>query len=175
MTPAVEFRAVSRSMGPVKAVDTVDLTIAEGTFFAMLGPSGSGKTTCLRLISGFEKPTSGTIRIFGEDVSAVPPHLRNVNTVFQDYALFPHMNVRDNVAYGLMVKGMSRSARYAKADAMLWPQPHGARSPRPPGAIVRQSVPDVNRPDWPVRESVSRGSPRDIRGGCGRSSRTRRW
>ena len=119
MTPAVEFRAVSRSFGPVKAVDAVDLTIAEGTFFAMLGPSGSGKTTCLRLISGFEKPTSGTIRIFGEDVSAVPPHLRNVNTVFQDYALFPHMNVRDNVAYGLMVKGMSRSARYAKADAML--------------------------------------------------------
>ena len=119
MTPAVEFRAVSRSFGPVKAVDAVDLTIAEGAFFAMLGPSGSGKTTCLRLISGFEKPTAGQIRIFGEDVSATPPHLRNVNTVFQDYALFPHMNVRDNVAYGLMVKGMARAARYAKADEML--------------------------------------------------------
>ena len=85
----------------------------------MLGPSGSGKTTCLRLISGFEQPTAGAIRIFGEDVSAVPPHLRNVNTVFQDYALFPHLNVRDNVAYGLMVKGMGRAARHAKAEEML--------------------------------------------------------
>ena len=123
MTAAVEFSAVSRHFGPatapVRAVDAVDLTIAEGSFFAMLGPSGSGKTTCLRLISGFEQPTSGTIRIFKVDVSATPPHLRNVNTVFQDYALFPHMNVRDNVAYGLMVKGMPRARRYAKADEML--------------------------------------------------------
>jgi putative spermidine/putrescine transport system ATP-binding protein len=119
MTAAVEFRSVSRHFGPVKAVDGVDLTIAEGSFFAMLGPSGSGKTTCLRLISGFEKPTGGQIRIFGEDVSETPPHLRNVNTVFQDYALFPHLNVRDNVAYGLMVKGIGRAARYAKAEEML--------------------------------------------------------
>ena len=123
MTAAVEFHAVSRHFGPasapVKAVDAVDLTIAEGSFFAMLGPSGSGKTTCLRLISGFEKPTSGMIRIFGADVVTVPPHLRNVNTVFQDYALFPHMNVRDNVAYGLMVKGVGRAARYARAEEML--------------------------------------------------------
>jgi putative spermidine/putrescine transport system ATP-binding protein len=118
MPIAVEFRAVSRHFGPttapVKAVDAVDLTI-----FAMLGPSGSGKTTCLRLISGFEKPTAGEICIFGENVSNTPPHLRNVNTVFQDYALFPHMNVRDNVAYGLMVKGMGRAARYARAEEML--------------------------------------------------------
>ena len=123
MTSAVEFASVTRHFGPasapIKAVDGVNLTIAEGAFFAMLGPSGSGKTTCLRLISGFESPSSGVIRIFGEDVSATPPHLRNVNTVFQDYALFPHLNVRDNVAYGLMVKGMSRSARYARADEML--------------------------------------------------------
>ena len=123
MTDAVEFRAVSRHFGtgsaPVKAVDGVDLTIAEGAFFAMLGPSGSGKTTCLRLISGFEQPTSGAIRIFGQDVSATPPNRRNVNTVFQDYALFPHLNTRDNVAYGLMVKGISRSIRYAKAEEML--------------------------------------------------------
>ncbi|MBE0555220.1 MAG: ABC transporter ATP-binding protein [Rhodobacteraceae bacterium] len=119
MTAAVEFQSVSRHFGPVKAVDSVDLTIAEGAFFAMLGPSGSGKTTCLRLISGFETPTGGAIRIFGEDVSATPPHLRNVNTVFQDYALFPHMNVRDNVAYGLMVKGMGRAARLARAEEML--------------------------------------------------------
>jgi putative spermidine/putrescine transport system ATP-binding protein len=123
MTAAVEFQNVSRHFGsasaPVKAVDGVDLTIAEGSFFAMLGPSGSGKTTCLRLISGFEKPTGGAIRIFGEDVSETPPHLRNVNTVFQDYALFPHLNVRDNVAYGLMVKGVGRTARYAQAEEML--------------------------------------------------------
>ena len=119
MTPAVTFQSVSRYFGSVHAVDGVDLTIAEGSFFAMLGPSGSGKTTCLRLISGFEKPTSGVIRIFGDDVSDTPPHLRNVNTVFQDYALFPHMNVRDNVAYGLMVKGMGRAQRYAKAEDML--------------------------------------------------------
>jgi putative spermidine/putrescine transport system ATP-binding protein len=119
MTAAVEFLNVSRHFGTVKAVDGVDLTIAEGAFFAMLGPSGSGKTTCLRLISGFEKPTGGAIRIFGEDVSNTPPHLRNVNTVFQDYALFPHLNVRDNVAYGLMVKGMGRAKRHTKADEML--------------------------------------------------------
>ena len=123
MIPAVEFRAVSRHFGPatapVRAVDGVDLAIAEGSFFAMLGPSGSGKTTCLRLISGFESPTAGEICIFGESVGRIPPHLRNVNTVFQDYALFPHMNVRDNVAYGLMVKGMRRAARYARADEML--------------------------------------------------------
>lgn len=119
MPSAVEFQNVTRQFGKVMAVDGVDLTIEEGSFFAMLGPSGSGKTTCLRLISGFEQPSSGKVRIFGEDVSAVPPHLRNVNTVFQDYALFPHMNVRDNVAYGLMVKGMAKSARYARAEEVL--------------------------------------------------------
>ncbi|MDT8857418.1 ABC transporter ATP-binding protein [Paracoccaceae bacterium Fryx2] len=119
MTPAVEFAAVSRHFGPIRAVDHLDLTIAEGSFFAMLGPSGSGKTTCLRLISGFEKPTHGAIRIFGQDVSNTPPNRRNVNTVFQDYALFPHMNVRDNVAYGLMVKGMGRAPRHARAEEML--------------------------------------------------------
>ncbi|MGQ0564113.1 MAG: ABC transporter ATP-binding protein [Gemmobacter sp.] len=119
MTPAVEFLNVTRHFGPVRAVDGVTLSIAEGSFFAMLGPSGSGKTTCLRLISGFEKPTAGAVRIFGQDVSDTPPHLRNVNTVFQDYALFPHMNVRDNVAYGLMVKGMGRAPRHARAEEML--------------------------------------------------------
>ena len=143
MTSAVEFQAVSRHFGATKAVDAVDLTIAEGAFFAMLGPSGSGKTTCLRLISGFEKPTGGTIRIFGEDVSNTPPHLRNVNTVFQDYALFPHLNVRDNVAYGLMVKGMGRAARYAKADEMLalvHLDSHGDRKPGQLSGGQRQRV-----------------------------------
>ncbi len=119
MTPAVEFQSVSRHFGTVKAVDRVDLAIAEGAFFAMLGPSGSGKTTCLRLISGFEMPSAGTVRIFGEDMGAVPPNRRHVNTVFQDYALFPHMSVRDNVGYGLMVRGVDRRARRAKAEEML--------------------------------------------------------
>ena len=119
MTAAVEFRAVSRHFGPVRAVDGVDLTIAEGAFFAMLGPSGSGKTTCLRLISGFEKPTGGQILIHGQDVSDIPPNRRNVNTVFQDYALFPHMSVRDNVAYGLMVKGVDKRTRADRAEELL--------------------------------------------------------
>jgi putative spermidine/putrescine transport system ATP-binding protein len=119
MTAAVQFQSVTRHFGPIRAVDGVDLTIAEGAFFAMLGPSGSGKTTCLRLISGFEKPTGGTILIHGQDVSDVPPNRRNVNTVFQDYALFPHMSVRDNVAYGLMVKGVDKRTRLDKAEELL--------------------------------------------------------
>ncbi|NEY89571.1 ABC transporter ATP-binding protein [Tabrizicola oligotrophica] len=139
MTAAVEFQSVSRHFGSgpnaVKAVDAVDLTIAEGSFFAMLGPSGSGKTTCLRLISGFEQPSAGAIRIFGQDVSAIPPNRRNVNTVFQDYALFPHMNVRDNVAYGLMVKGTPRALRHAKAEEMLHLVQLGGYGDRKPGQL----------------------------------------
>ncbi len=109
----------------------------------MLGPSGSGKTTCLRLISGFEQPSPGQIRIFGEDVSAVPPHLRQVNTVFQDYALFPHLNVLDNVAYGLMVKGMPRAQRQTKAEEMLALvklDSYGARKPAQLSGGQRQRV-----------------------------------
>jgi putative spermidine/putrescine transport system ATP-binding protein len=119
MTLAVEFENVSRHFGEVRAVDGVTLAIREGAFFAMLGPSGSGKTTCLRLISGFDQPTAGHIRIFGAAVEGVPPNRRSVNTVFQDYALFPHLNVRDNVAYGPMVKGVPRSERTRAADEML--------------------------------------------------------
>jgi putative spermidine/putrescine transport system ATP-binding protein len=119
MTTAVSFQNVSRHFGPVRAVDDVTLTIAPGEFFAMLGPSGSGKTTCLRLIAGFEQPTSGHIEIFGETAEGLPPYRRNVNTVFQDYALFPHMTILENVGYGLMVKGVPRAARQKKAlDAL---------------------------------------------------------
>jgi len=118
-TVAVRFQDVSRHFGNVRAVDAVDLDIARGEFFAMLGPSGSGKTTCLRLIAGFEQPTSGHIEIFGETAEGVPPYRRAVNTVFQDYALFPHMNVLDNVAYGLMVKGVDRNQRLAKSEEAL--------------------------------------------------------
>ena len=109
MTLAVSFQAVSRHFGAVRAVDDVTLDIAEGEFFAMLGPSGSGKTTCLRLIAGFEQPTAGHIEIFGDTAEGVPPFRRNVNTVFQDYALFPHLNVIDNVAYGLMIRKLGKA------------------------------------------------------------------
>jgi len=119
MTTAVLFAKVSRHFGPVKAVDAVDLAIPEGEFFAMLGPSGSGKTTCLRLIAGFEQPTEGHIEIFGETAEGVPPYRRNVNTVFQDYALFPHMNVLDNVAYGLMIRGIGKAERSRAAEEAL--------------------------------------------------------
>jgi putative spermidine/putrescine transport system ATP-binding protein len=108
---AVSFSGVARHFGSVKAVDGLDLEIAPGEFFAMLGPSGSGKTTCLRLIAGFEQPTAGTIAIFGEPVEGVAAYRRPVNTVFQDYALFPHMNVLTNVCYGLAIRGMARSER----------------------------------------------------------------
>jgi putative spermidine/putrescine transport system ATP-binding protein len=119
MTSAVRFTGASRHFGSVRAVDEVDIDIAEGEFFAMLGPSGSGKTTCLRLIAGFEQPTSGDISIFGQSTRGVPPYRRQVNTVFQDYALFPHLNVLDNVAYGLMIAGMPKAERHRAAEEAL--------------------------------------------------------
>jgi putative spermidine/putrescine transport system ATP-binding protein len=93
--------------------------ILDGEFFTMLGPSGSGKTTCLRLIAGFEVPDSGTIELFGRDVSSLPPYERDVNTVFQDYALFPHMRVSENVGYGLMIRKVPRRERERRAQEML--------------------------------------------------------
>ncbi len=119
MTHAVSLDHISRVFGSVRAVDDVSLDIAPGEFFALLGPSGSGKTTALRLIAGFEQPDAGAIRIFGDDVSGVPPYRRAVNTVFQDYALFPHMSVGENVAYGLMVRGVPKPERLAKAAEAL--------------------------------------------------------
>ena len=119
MTIAVRLSGVSRHYGTVAALDGIDLEIREGEFFALLGPSGSGKTTCLRLIAGFDTPTAGAIQIFDESVDGIPPYRRNVNTVFQDYALFPHLNVLDNVAYGMMVRGVNRKERQAVADAAL--------------------------------------------------------
>lgn len=116
---AIRFENVSRYFGDVKAVDQVDLEIQDGEFFSMLGPSGSGKTTCLRMIAGFDMPTHGRIHLYGQDVSNLPPYERNVNTVFQDYALFPHMNVGDNIAYGLMVKKVPRQERMKRVDEIL--------------------------------------------------------
>jgi putative spermidine/putrescine transport system ATP-binding protein len=119
MTIAVEFTNISRHYGSVRAVDDVSIAVAEGEFFSMLGPSGSGKTTCLRLIAGFEHPSAGSIRIFGKEAAGMPPYEREVNTVFQDYALFPHMNVLDNVAYGLRVKGVAKPECYKRAEQAL--------------------------------------------------------
>lgn len=117
--PAIRFENVSRHFGDVKAVDNANLEIGDGEFFSMLGPSGSGKTTCLRMIAGFDRPTSGSIFLYGQDVSNLPPYERNVNTVFQDYALFPHMTIEDNIAYGLMIKGVPKPERYRQVDEML--------------------------------------------------------
>ncbi len=117
--PAIRFEKVSRHFGDVKAVDAVDLEIRDGEFFSMLGPSGSGKTTCLRMIAGFDRPTSGEIFLDGKEVSSLPPFERDVNTVFQDYALFPHMTIDENVAYGLMIKGVPKAERIKRVDEML--------------------------------------------------------
>ncbi len=143
MTVAVRFDAVSRHYGAVRAVDAVDLEVKEGEFFAMLGPSGSGKTTCLRLIAGFEQPTSGHIEIFGERAEGVPPYRRAVNTVFQDYALFPHLTVADNIAYGLMVKGINKADRSKSAEdalAMVKLPGFGPRKPSQLSGGQRQRV-----------------------------------
>jgi putative spermidine/putrescine transport system ATP-binding protein len=116
---AVRLRGVRRVFGDVVAIENLDLDIAPGEFFTMLGPSGSGKTTTLRVIAGFEQPDRGTVELDAVDVTHVAPSERDVNTVFQDYALFPHMTVQDNVEYGLRVKGVARRARRQKAQEVL--------------------------------------------------------
>jgi len=118
-TAAVRLRGVSKLFGAVRAVDSLDLDVEHGEFFSMLGPSGSGKTTTLRMIAGFELPTEGTVQLEGVDVSRLPPYERDVNTVFQDYALFPHMTVGDNVAYGLMVRKVPKQERRQRVAEVL--------------------------------------------------------
>jgi putative spermidine/putrescine transport system ATP-binding protein len=118
-TPAVRLSGIRRTFGDVVAIENLDLDIAEGEFFTMLGPSGSGKTTTLRVIAGFEQPDEGHVELEGVDVTRVPPSERDVNTVFQDYALFPHMTVQENVEYGLRVKGVARRDRRIKAQEVL--------------------------------------------------------
>jgi len=119
MTAALRIQGVRKSYGHVVAVAGVDLTVEEGEFFTLLGPSGSGKTTLLRLIAGFERPDAGRIELGGRDVTSTPPYLRDTNTVFQDYALFPHMSVADNIGYGLRVKGVSKPAREKRVQRAL--------------------------------------------------------
>ena len=116
---AIRLTNVVKTFGDVRAVDGVNLEIQHGEFFAMLGPSGSGKTTVLRMIAGFEMPDSGSIEIDGQEVSSTPPFNRDVNTVFQDYALFPHMSVIENIEYGLKVKKIGKEERTARAQKAL--------------------------------------------------------
>jgi putative spermidine/putrescine transport system ATP-binding protein len=115
----VSVAGIRKSYGDVVAVDTVDLTVGDGEFFTLLGPSGSGKTTTLRIIAGFEQPDTGRVTLGGEDITNQPPYSRDVNTVFQDYALFPHMTVAENVGYGLKVKGVGRAARRTQVEEVL--------------------------------------------------------
>jgi ABC-type Fe3+/spermidine/putrescine transport system ATPase subunit len=117
--PDVELVGVTKRYGAVAAVDAIDLEVHPGEFLSLLGPSGCGKTTTLRLIAGFERPDEGEVRIGGRDVSRVPPYKRDVNTVFQSYALFPHLTVLENVAYGLKQRGLGRSERRNRATEML--------------------------------------------------------
>jgi putative spermidine/putrescine transport system ATP-binding protein len=143
MPVAIEFQQVSRHYGEIKALDSVSFTVEEGEFFSMLGPSGSGKTTSLRLMAGFEQPTSGSLTLMGKEASGTPPYERDVNTVFQDYALFPHMSVLDNVAYGLMVKKVGKAERHAKARealAMVALPNHAERTPAQLSGGQRQRV-----------------------------------
>ncbi len=143
MNTSVEFSHVSRCFGDVVAVDDVSIKIPEGEFFSMLGPSGSGKTTCLRLVAGFEQPSNGHIFIHGKDATGLPPYQRDVNTVFQDYALFPHMNISENVAYGLMVKGVGgkeRQARTLDALKLVDLETFGDRKPSQLSGGQRQRV-----------------------------------
>jgi spermidine/putrescine transport system ATP-binding protein len=115
----VELRGVTKRFDEIVAVDAIDLSIRRGEFLSLLGPSGCGKTTTLRLIAGFEQPDEGEILIGGVDVAGLPPYKRDVNTVFQSYALFPHLNVLDNVAYGLRQRGLRKSVREAQAREIL--------------------------------------------------------
>jgi len=141
--PAISLRGVRKTYGDVNAVDGVDLEVADGEFFSLLGPSGSGKTTTLRLIAGFELPTEGEVLLDGRDVSKLAPYQRDVNTVFQDYALFPHMSVGGNVAYGLVVKRVPRAdrrERVAQALAMVRLEGFEGRKPSQLSGGQRQRV-----------------------------------
>jgi putative spermidine/putrescine transport system ATP-binding protein len=141
--PDVRLAGVRKRFGDVAAVDGVDVEIRHGEFFTMLGPSGSGKTTCLRMIAGFERPDEGRIELAGQDVTNLPPADRDVNTVFQDYALFPHMSVGENVGYGLKVGGVGkgeRGARVEEALALVRLEGYGDRRPSQLSGGQRQRV-----------------------------------
>ncbi len=142
-TPDVTLSGISKRYGDVVAIDHVDLEVAPGEFFTMLGPSGSGKTTTLRMIAGFDVPDTGRVQIAGQDVTDLPAYDREVNTVFQDYALFPHMTVAENVEYGLRVAGVAkgeRGSRAADALEMVRLGDYGTRKPAELSGGQRQRV-----------------------------------
>src|SRR4051795_1511961 len=139
----VSVEGIRKTYADVVAVDGVDLSVGDGEFFTLLGPSGSGKTTTLRIIAGFERPDSGRVTLGGADITNEPPYARDVNTVFQDYALFPHMTVADNVAYGLKVKGVprrERSSQVAHVLRMVRLESYGGRKPVQLSGGQRQRV-----------------------------------
>jgi putative spermidine/putrescine transport system ATP-binding protein len=143
MSPAVKVTGLRKAYGDVVALEQLDLEVRAGEFFTLLGPSGSGKTTTLRLIAGFERPDAGTVELDGIDVTRRPPYERGLNTVFQDYALFPHMTVADNVGYGLKVRGVGRAERrdaVQQALAMVRLPDVGARKPVALSGGQRQRV-----------------------------------
>jgi putative spermidine/putrescine transport system ATP-binding protein len=139
----VEVAGLRKAYGTVEAVAGVDFEVAKGSFFTLLGPSGSGKTTTLRLIAGFERPDHGSIRLAGDEITGIPPYRRDVNTVFQDYALFPHMTVAENVAYGLRVRKVGRKERADRVAEVLKTvrlDAHGDRKPVQLSGGQRQRV-----------------------------------
>jgi putative spermidine/putrescine transport system ATP-binding protein len=143
MPAAITLNRVRKTFGAVTAVDGIDLEVADGEFFSMLGPSGSGKTTVLRIVAGFERPTDGRVRLADIDVTERPPFARDVNTVFQDYALFPHMDVLRNVEYGLRVKNVPARERRVRAEEALATvrlEGYGARTPTQLSGGQRQRV-----------------------------------
>ncbi len=119
MSGSVELRSVNKQFGDFVALRDVDFEIRAGEFMTFLGPSGCGKTTCLRLISGFDTPTTGRVLIGGEDVTALPPYRRDVNQVFQSYALFPHLTIYENIAFGLRMKGVASAEVKRRVDRVV--------------------------------------------------------
>ena len=163
--PAVRLTALRKSYGHVLAVDGVDLEIAEGEFFTMLGPSGSGKTTLLRIIAGFERPDSGTVELGGTDVTREPPYARDVNTVFQDYALFPHLTVIENVEYGLKIRKVPKAERRSAPIACSTGSAFRPRWPQAPPALRRPAP--ARRPCPGDRERAG-AAPARRAAGCAR-------
>ena len=119
MIKALELKNINKKFNETVALDNIHLDINDGEFFSLLGPSGSGKTTCLKVIGGFEQPDSGKVSLFNENVTDIPPFKRNVNTVFQDYALFPHMNVEENVCYSLKIKKIPKIEQESQVQEIL--------------------------------------------------------